>query len=248
MKAWPLLLAATLFFACDSRPEPASNEAEDTSSAGEAFEPVTPAGKVSVSFPVTDTTEIKIIFELNGQTKEKSFELPLAKDVEEKDLYRLVWDKPNSCYIGVLKQNRTTRYYHASVDDKGYLQINHVGTPPAGIWQYAENRMGLGKVSVSAKAKLADTYKKNLQSGRIIADFIVRVIPLASKDSVHIYAEFGGANRTVSQAVPADYKAGILMSEGKPAECFVALEKDGQLLNTVQIKVESGHLQINNLR
>ncbi|SHN77083.1 hypothetical protein [Chitinophaga sp. CF418] len=248
MKAWPLLLSATLFFACGPHPEPTSNEAEDTSSAGEAFEPVAPAGKVTVSFPVTDTTEIKILFELNGQTKEKSFELPLAKDVEEKDLYRLVWDKPNSCYIGVLKQNRTTRYYHASVDDKGYLQINHVGTPPAGVWQYAENRKGLGKVSVSAKAKLEDTYKKNLQSGRIIADFIVRVIPLASKDSVHIYAEFGGANRTISQAVPAGYKAGVLASADKPAECFIALERDGKLLNTVEIKVDGGHLEINNLR
>jgi len=248
MKAWPLLLAATLFFACGPRQEPVSNEVEDTSSAGEAFEPVAPAGKVSVSFPVTDTTEIKILFEINGQKKEKSFELPLAKDVEEKDLYRLVWDKPNSCYIGVLKKNRTTRYYHASVDDKGYLQINHVGTPPAGVWQYAENRMGLGKVSVSAKAKLEETYKKNLKSGTIIADFIVRVIPLASKDSVHIYAEFGGANRTISQAVPAGYKAGVLVSEDKPAACFIALEKDGQLLNTTEIKVESGHLQINNLR
>lgn len=248
MKAWLLLLSATLFFACDqSSKQSSSNEIEDTSSAGEAFEPAKPAGKVNVSFPVTDTTEIRIAFELDGKTKEKSFELPLAKEVAEKDLYRLVWDKPNSCYIGVLKQNRTTRYYHASVDDKGFLQINHVGTPPAGVWQYAENKMGLGKVSMTAAAKLEDSYKKNLQSGTIIADFIVRIIPLASKDSVHVYAEFGGGNRTITQAVPAGYKPGILVSDSKLGQCFVVLEKDGKLTNTVEIKVEGGHLQINTL-
>jgi hypothetical protein len=248
MKAWPLLLSATLFFACHQKQEPgSSNETEDTSSAGEAFEPAKPAGKVTVSFPVTDTTEIKILFELDGQKKEKSFELPLAKDVDEKDLYRLVWDKPNSCYIGVLKQKNGTRYYHASLDDKGFVQINHVGTPPAGVWQYAENKMGLGKVSVSAKNKLEDIYKKNLQSGRIIADFIVRIVPLERKDSVHVYAEFGGANRTFSQPVPEGFKPGILISEGKPSQCFFALEKNGKLTSVTEITVEDGHLQINNL-
>lgn len=249
MKVWPLLLSATLFFACnDSRGPASSDETANTTSAGEAFKPAAPAGKISVSFPVTDTTEIKIIFELDGQKKEKNFRLPLAKDVDEADLYRLVWDKPNSCYIGVLKQNRDTRYYHASVDDKGFLQINHVGTPPAGVWQYAENKLGLGKVKESVANKLQDSYKKNLQSGRIIADFIVKVIPLQTKDSVHIYAEFAGTNRTISQPVPAGSKAGILVSESKPAECFVAIEKDGQLTNYTQIKVEGGHLQINYLR
>jgi hypothetical protein len=248
MKAWPLLLSATLFFACDqSSKQSSSNETEDISSAGEAFQPANAAGKISVSFPMTDTTEIKINFEVDGKTKEKTFELPLAKEVEEKDLYRVVWDKPNSCYIGVLKQNRTTRYYHASVDDKGFLQINHVGTPPAGVWQYAENKLGLGKVSASTAAKLEDSYKKNLQSGRIIADFIVRIVPLEAKDSVHVYAEFGGGNRTISQAVPAGYKPGILVSDSKPNQCFVVLEKDGKLTNAVEILVEGGHLQINTL-
>ncbi|MBW8683957.1 hypothetical protein [Chitinophaga rhizophila] len=248
MKAWSLLLIATLFFACGSQQEKGSAaETDDTSSAGEAFQPVEPAGKVSVSFPVTDTTEIKLVFELDGKTKEKQFRLPLAKDVEEKDLYRLVWDKPNSCYVGVLKQNRTTRYYHASVDDKGFLQINHVGTPPAGVWQYAENKLGLGKISAAGAAKLENSYTKNLKSGQIIADFIVKIVPLASKDSVHVYTEFAGANRTLSQAVPAGFNPGILVSETNKDQCFVVLEKDGKLTNTYEIKVENGRLQINTL-
>jgi hypothetical protein len=246
MKAWSLLLVATLFFACDPYKQPAADDAQNNTSAGEEFQPVKAAGKVNVSFPVTDTTEIKIVFELEGKTKEKNFRLPLAKDVQEKDLYRLVWDKPQSCYVGVLKQDRTTRYYHASVDDKGFLQINHVGTPPAGVWQYAENKLGLGKISASA-VKLEDSYKKNLQSGRIIADFIVKIIPLSSADSVNVYAEFGGGNRTISQPVPAGYKPGIMVPDGKLGQCFVVLEKDGKLTNTMEIKVEGGHLQINTL-
>jgi hypothetical protein len=248
MKAWSLILIATLFFACNSNQQKASStETEDTSTAGEAFQPVQPAGKLSVSFPVTDTTEIKIVFELDGKTKEKSFRLPLAKDVQEKDLYRLVWDKPNSCYVGVLKQTRDTRYYHASVDEKGYLQINHVGTPPAGVWQYAENKLGLGKISASTTTQIEDTYTQNLQSGSIIADFIVKIVPLSSKDSVHIYAEFGGVNRTLSQAVPAGAKAGLLLPKGRHEQCFVVLEQDGKLTNIYEIKVERGHLQINTL-
>jgi len=248
MKVWSLLLVTTLFFACDPYKQPAADDPNDNTSAGEAFAPVAAAGKVSVSFPVTDTTEIKILFELDGKTKEKSFELPLATDVSEKDLYRVVWDKPNSAYIGVLKQKHDTRYYHASVDEKGYLQINHVGTPPAGVWQYAENKMGLGKVTVSESVKLDDSYTKNLQSGKIIADFIVKVIPLAStKDTVHIYAEFGGGNKTMSLPVPAGYKAGVFVPKDKLGQCFVALEKDGKLTNSIEIKVEQGHLQINTL-
>lgn len=103
MKAWSLLLIATLFFACDPSPKnAAADEENDKTSAGAAFKPAEPEGKLSVSFPVSDTTEIKLVFEIGGKTKEKKFELPLAKEVPEKDLFRLVWDKPNSCYIGVL--------------------------------------------------------------------------------------------------------------------------------------------------
>ncbi|QHS62793.1 hypothetical protein [Chitinophaga agri] len=248
MKAWSLLLITTLFFACDPSPKNAASADEnDKTSAGEAFKPAEPAGKLSVSFPVTDTTEIKLVFEMDGKTKEKTFELPLAKEVPEKDLFRLVWDKPNSCYIGVLKQNRDTRYYHASVDEKGYPQIFHVGTPPAEVWQYAENKLGLGKISSATAAQIVQSYKQNFQSGKIIADFIVQVKPGASDAAVEIYAEFGGANRTLPLAVPAGSKAGLLLQKGRPEQCFVVLETDGKLSNTYEIKVENGRLQINTL-
>jgi hypothetical protein len=241
MKIWSLSVLVTLFFACN---QPAKQPVQDdNTAAGASFEPATPAGTISVSFPANpDTPQVKIRFEINGSTKEKTFDVPLAKDYSEEDLYRAVWDKPNSCYIGVLKDNRGTRYYHASVDGKD-LKINQVGTPPAAVWQYAENEKGLGKMNTD----LVDDYKQNLQSGTIIADFHVMIVPLSSPDSVGLYAEFGGANKTLRLEVPAEYKKGIAVSKAHPERCFLVLQKDNRQTNKVEVKVEKGHLQINTL-
>lgn len=241
MKVWSLLVFATIFFACNESGEQEKGK-DSNISAVSFFQPATPAGKISISFPKSDTSQIKILFEIDGKTKEKTFDLPLAKDVAEEDLFRTVWDKPNSCYIGVLKENRrSTRYYHASVDGTD-LKINQVGTPPAEIWQYAENELGLGKINQDLK--VTDSYKKNIQSGKIIADFIVKLEPASTKDSIRMYVEFGGAHRTISQVVPAGYTAGLIARPSSPEKCLLVLQQDKQFTNVVEISVDKGHLQI----
>lgn len=242
MKNWSFLFLLTFFFACNESGKQPEQDTE--TSAADGFTPATPAGKIAVSFPEGDTGQVKIVFEIGGQTKEKVFELPLADDAQEADLYRAVWDKPNSCYVGVLKQKHATRYYHAS-QDGNTLSINQVGTPPAAVWQYAEQKLGLGKVELKVEVK--DSYTKNLQSGKIIADFIVRTEAAESTDSVRLYSEFGGANKTLSVLVPEGYRAGIISSTGRPDQCFLIFVKGNKFKNAVDVSVKDGHLQITKL-
>jgi len=229
--------------ACQSG-TPSANEQD----AAAGFTPAKPDGAVQVSFThEDDTTQVKIRFAIGGKEKEKSFEVPLAKDVDSADLYRTVWDKPNSAYIGVLKQSRVTRYFHASVGDDGELKIFHVGTPPEAIWHYAEGELGLGKTTVKAKTELTDNYQHNLNSGTIIADFIVRLEPAAgSKDSVQLYTEYGGANKTLTIAVPKGYTPKIQLTD-KPSHCIMGLMRDDGFDGVYDIKVEGGHLNVTSL-
>jgi hypothetical protein len=237
MKNWSFLFLLTFFFACNE-----SGKQTAATEGSAELTPATPAGKINVSFPEGDTGLVKIVFELDGKTKEKTFELPLADDAQDKDLYRTVWDKPNSCYIGVLKKKHSTRYYHASTDGKD-LSINHVGTPPEAVWHYAEQTLGLGKVELTVKVQ--DSYKKNLQSGKIIADFIVKTEPASSTDSVRLYSEFGGANKRMSIAVPEGYRSGIIEVTGHPEQVYLVFVKGNKFKNAVDISVKDGHLQIN---
>jgi hypothetical protein len=242
MKNLALLLLIPFFFACNSGKAP---EQSTEASAADGFTPATPGGTVDVSFPTADTGQVKIVFALNGQSKEKTFDLPLADDAKETDMFRIVWDKSNSCYIGILMKKRNTRYYHASLDGTD-LKINQVGTPPAAIWQYAEQKLGLGKLDLTAK--ITDEYKYNLTSGKIIADLIVKVKPaITTTDSVYIYAEYAGANKTLHLAVPDGYRAGILENISHPDKCAVVFAKGSKFKNAVDVSVTDGHLQITNL-
>lgn len=220
-------------------------EQADTTAAGQLV-PAKPAGAIQVSFAQEkDTQQVKIRFSLNNQEKESSFDLPLAKDVPEADLYRTAWDKPNSCYIGVLKADRGTRYYHASLSESGNLQINQVGTPPRAVWTYVEDVLGLGKVH--APAKVTDSYKHNLQSGKIIADFIVRLEPASRADSIALYAEFGGASKKQSLPVPQGYKPVIQLTD-QPDHCVFGIMQDQQFDAIIDIKVQNGRLQLTKLK
>ncbi|HJT74306.1 MAG TPA: hypothetical protein VJ720_09815 [Chitinophaga sp.] len=242
MKVWSFLVPAIFLFACNEGSKKPLNSTADEAA---AFQPATPAGKINVSFPKGDEPQVTIRFEIDGKTKEKTFDMPLAQQVADEDLYRTVWDKPNSCYIGVLKENaHSTRYYHASVEGSD-LKINQVGTPPAEIWKYAENELGLGKIS--SNQKVIDNYKRSLQSGRIIADFIVKLEPASTKDSIRMYAEFGGASRTISQVLPEGYTAGLLASPVTPEKCVLILKKNDELVHVTEVLVDKGHLQINKL-
>lgn len=236
---------ATVLFACNSGNHQGSGGQDST--AENTFVPATPAGKINVSFREAgeDTTFINIRFEVGAQSKEKEFDLPLATDVAKEDRYRLVWDKPNSCYVGVLKKDRGTRYYHAS-EDNGDLKINQVGTPPASVWQYAEGKLGLGKITAMG-VKMTDHYEKKLESGKLIENFIVKTVPASTADSIRVYAEYGGANRTLSVAVPKGNTTGIVYSVAKPEQCYLTLVSNGQMTNAVDISVNEGHLQMTQL-
>jgi hypothetical protein len=242
---WSFILpATTLLFACNSG-KTGEQQGAATSAAGD-FTPATPAGKVTVAFPSdADTSRISIHFEADGKSNDKTFVLPLARDVAEQDLYRVVWDKPSSAYIGVLKSDHTTRYYHASIDN-GDAKINQVGTPPAAVWHYAEDKEGLGTVSLDLKP--VDNYTQELTSGKIIAELIVKKLPTSSPDSVKMYAEFGGANKTIELAVPAEATTGIVSSTSYPHQAFLVQVLNKRYTNLVEIKVEDGHLQVNKLR
>lgn len=245
MKKHPLIIAGiVLLAACQSSTK---QEQQQEDSAAAALTPAKPAGQVQVAIAFDkDTQRVKIRFALDTLLKEKTFEAPLAKDVDTADLYRVVWDKPNSCYIGVLKKDHSTRYYHASRSEDGReLKINHVGTPPEAVWHYAEQTLGLGKIKTAAP--LTEHYKQNFQSGRIIADFIVNIRPASTPDSIQLYSEFGGGRKTQVIPVPQGYKPGI-RSTGRPDHCVFGLVKDGAFEGVMDIRVENGHLQITELK
>ena len=241
MKNWSFLLLITLFFACNE----SGKTAEGTEkSAADGFTPATPEGNVLVSFPPGDTGRVTIAFELGGQSKVKTFDLPLADDAKESDLYRIVWDKPNSAYIGVLMKKRNTRYYHASLDGTD-LKINQVGTPPAAVWQYAEQKQGLGKIDLTTT--VTQNYRRNVTSGKIIADLIVKIQPaITTTDSVYVYAEFGGANKTLRLALPENFQGGIISSKDHPEQCEVVFTKGSKFKSVADVSVKDGHLQITN--
>lgn len=242
MKNWSFLLLITLFFACN---ESGKTSEGTEKSAADGFTPATPEGKVTVSFPTADTGQVTIAFELGGQTKEKTFDLPLADDAKESDLYRTVWDKPNSAYIGVLMKKRNTRYYHASLDGTD-LKINQVGTPPAAVWQYAEQKQGLGKIDLTTT--VTQNYRRNITSGKIIADLVVKIQPaITTSDSVYVYAEFGGANRLLHLALPDGFRGGIISNKEHPDQCEVVFVKGSKFKNVADVSVKDGHLQITNL-
>jgi hypothetical protein len=237
------LFAATMAFglgACQSGSKPAEQDA------AAAFKPAQPEGTITVAFThENDTSQVKINFTVGDKVKEKSFEVPLARDVEPEELYRTVWDKPNSCYIGVLKQNRTTRYYHASQGADGDLKIFHVGTPPDTIWRYAEEVLGLGKVTAKPDVQLTDNYQKTVNSGTIIADFIVRLEP--GPDSTRLYTEYGGANKRQAIPVPEGYVPKIQLTS-RPGRCLVGVLKGDKFEELLEVKVEGGHLHISELK
>ncbi|MBP1651779.1 MAG: hypothetical protein H6Q26_1936, partial [Bacteroidetes bacterium] len=119
-------------------------------------------------------------------------------------------------------------------------------TPPAAVWHYAEEKAGLGTISLDMKA--VDSYEQQIQSGTIIADLIVKKLPVSSPDSVRIYAEFGGANRTIGMVVPAEATTGIVQSPSHPEQVFLVQILNKKYTNLVEIKVDNGHLKINSLR
>lgn len=236
-----LALAIAVLSACNS----ASNKGAAGDSA--VVKPATPEGTVSVTFSdkEKDTSLITIKFQLKDQTKEKVFEQAILKGVPESDLYKVLWNEPNSCYIGVMKANHQPRYYHAFVDSKKDLKVLWAATPPKQIWEYMEDTMGLGKVA--AGGEMVQQYKKGIQSGQILADFIAEIKPDASPDSLELYVEFGGLRKSMFMAVPTGAK-GVIQPTGQDDHVYFSFVKDGKAEPVIDLKVENGRLQINTLK
>ncbi|WP_160717957.1 hypothetical protein [Chitinophaga solisilvae] len=242
-RVW-LALAAIGFTACNQGTNNKNANAADTAT---ALQPATPAGSVAVviSGKEKDTQEITIKFQIKELKKEKTFEQVVLKDAAESELYKVLWDEPNSCYIGVLKPNHAVRYYHASQSGDD-LKILWATAPPERIWKYMENTMGLGKVS--AAGDLKKSYRKNFQSGKIIADFIAEIKPDATtKDSVELYVEFGGVRKSMFVPVPAGYQPTIQETANQD-HIYFSLVKDGKVEPFIDMKVEDGRLQVQTLK
>lgn len=205
-----LALALAILSACNS----GTNKEAATGESASVVKPATPEGTISVTFSdkEKDTSLINIKIQLKEGTKEKSFEQAILKDVPESDLYKVLWNEPNSCYIGVMKPNHQPRYYHAFVDSKKDVKILWAATPPQPIWEYMEGTLGLGKVT--AGSEMLQQYKKSFQSGNILADFIVEIKPDASPDSLELYVEFGGLRKSMFMPVPSGSK-GVIQPTGQ---------------------------------
>ncbi|HVI45966.1 MAG TPA: hypothetical protein VM802_13910 [Chitinophaga sp.] len=243
-RVW-LILAVFGLAACNSGNSAADKTADQSKT--EELKPATPAGSVSVSISKKDkdTSEITINFQIKDLKKEKSFEQAILKDAADADLYRVLWDEPNSAYIGVLKPNHTVRYYHASQEASGDLKILWATSPPERIWKYMENTMGLGKVSSAGKP--VNKYSKGIQSGKILADFIAEIRPNAAADSVELYVEFGGVRKSMFMPVPKGY-APTIQQTAQDDHVFFSLIKDGKAEPFIDMKVENGRLQVHTLK
>ncbi|PSL46786.1 hypothetical protein CLV51_103768 [Chitinophaga niastensis] len=236
-----LALAIAVFSACNP-----GNKANNNASTDATVKPATPEGTISVvvTDKEKDTQLVTIKFQIKDLKKEKTFEQAVLKGVSETDEYKVLWDAPNSCYIGVLKPSHQARYYHASVKGND-LKILWVPTPPEQIWQYMENTMGLGKVSVGGQ--LADKYRKNIQSGKILGEFIAEIRPDASPDSLELYVEFGGVRKSMFMPIPKGYKPTIQETANVDHVLF-SLVKDGKAEPMIDMHVENGRLQIKTLK
>jgi hypothetical protein len=241
-RVWLAGLAVTAFAACN----PGAGKKNNGTDTATALVPATPAGTVDVTITGRDkdTQTITIKFQIKDLKKEKTFEQMVLKDAPEAELFKVLWDEPNSAYIGVLKPNHAVRYYHASQDGND-LKVLWATSPPERIWKYMENTMGLGKVSASGE--LTKKYSKNMQSGMIIADFIAEIRPDNSPDSVELYVEFGGVQKSMYIGIPAGYQPTIQQTS-EADHVYFSLVKDGKAEPFIDLKVEDGRLQVKTLK
>jgi hypothetical protein len=240
-----LAIAIAVLSACNSGNQNANGNA--TTDTAAAVHPATPAGTIAVTIKdrEKDTAQVTIKFTINGQEKEKTFEQTILSSASDADLYKVLWDAPNSCYVGVLKANHQPRYYHASVTDKNDLKILWFASPSERIWGYMENTMGLGKVT--AGGDMVQRYSKNIQSGKILGDFIAEVKPVGSGDSVELYVEFGGLTKNMFMPVPKGAKA-VIQPTGAADHIYFSFVADNKAEPVIDLQVENGRLQIKTLK
>lgn len=230
-----LLLAVT---ACNNAPKNVSITVSPTEVT--LVEPATPAGTMEVVIKDRDkdTSSVTFHFTIDTIKYERTYkDLPLVKDFPDTAIYRVFWDKPNSVWIGFIKPNRDTRYYHASQDGR-QLKVLWVPSPPGRIYTYMEKTLGLG--DVIRQQPRVKHYEKNLQSGTIIDNFVVTLKPGATKGFNTVYIKFGGVERNLDMEVPEGTFPYIQPYNAD--HVIVGLEVQGELEEIYEIKVVNGRI------
>lgn len=203
--------------------------------------PATPGGTFTVTIldRDKDTSAVRFNFTVDTLKYERTFnDLPVIKGYPDTAVYKIFWDAPNSVWVGFIKPNRDTRYYHGS-QDKASLRINWVPSPPRRIYQYMEKYVGLG--DAIRQQPMLEAYDKELQSGRIIAHFIVRLKDVQTPRTKGVYLEYGGIRRELELPVPEGAKPYIqAVAED---HCVVGLlMPDGEKEDYYEIKVVNGRI------
>lgn len=236
-------LAATMM-ACNSSTD--KEKGKDSTAVDNTVQEAKPAGTINVAFSKKDkdTSTVTFNFTVDTLKYEKSFDdVPLMKGFADTAIYRVLWDKPNSVWIGVIKADRNNRYYHGT-QDKASLRILWVPSPPARIYEYIDKKLGLG--DVIRQQPLVEKYKENFQSGLIISDFIVEFRPSGTSNSIDVYMKFGGAERTLNMPIWGNGKPYIQVY--KKDDVFVGLQVDGELEEYYEIKVVEGRIGAKQLK
>ncbi|RFS24894.1 hypothetical protein DVR12_06820 [Chitinophaga silvatica] len=236
-----MAIAITILSACNS-----GNQASKGADSANVVHPATPDGTVSVTIGdrEKDTSQITISFQVKGLKKEKTFDQVILKDVSDTDLFKVLWDQPNSVYVAVLKPSHNARYYHGSISD-GEAKIFVAATPPKRIWMYMEDSLGLGKLS-GAKGLVA-SYRKDIQSGKILGQFIAEVRPIDSVKNVELYVEFGGVTKKMNITLPLDTKA-MIQPTKDDSHVYFSFVKGEQVDPIIDLYVENGRLQVKTLK
>lgn len=222
------------------------NQKKEDKKNADTITPAKPAGTVNIALEHRDkdTSVVNFTFTIDTIRYEKTFkDLPLVKGFADTSIYRILWDAPNSVWIGFVKADRDTRYYHGSQDGR-LLKILWVPSPPAKIYNYMEKTMGLGDVIRSQPRTLK--YKKNFQSGQIISDFIVEIQPANTPKEVNIYIEFGGVTRVLTMPVPDGAKPYV--QAYAQDHVYAGLEIDGELEEIYEVKVVEGRIGARQLK
>ncbi|WP_126247247.1 hypothetical protein [Chitinophaga rhizosphaerae] len=202
--------------------------------------PAKPAGTLEVKIEdrEKDTSKVTFYWTVDSLKYDKTFnDLPLMQNLTDTSLYKVLWDAPNSVWIGFIKPNRDTRYYHGSQDGKS-LRILWVPSPPQRIYQYMEKDLGLG--DAIRNYEKVTRYAKQVKSGQIIAEFIVD-LRNATPEKVGVYMEYGGVRREIDMPTPKGTKPYIMAVAED--HCVVGLElEDGEMEDIYQVRIVNGRI------
>lgn len=204
------------------------------------LKPAQPAGTMAVTIigREKDTSAVTFHFSIDTIRYERTYkDVPLAKGVPDSAVYRVFWDEPNSVWIGFIKPNRDTRYYHASQDGR-LLKVLWVPSPPKRIYEYMEKTMGLG--NAIRQQPTVTQYAKYVQSGTLLDTLKVELRNTRNPLITNIYMKFGGVERNLEMQVPERAKAYI--QPFTDDHVVVGFDFMGEKEEMCEIKVVNGRI------